>query len=78
MPVLLAFAELGVGSKIVMPDGQAYGGSDESLHTFGSDSGREAGHTQRLRGMFEDGRHLGASTVVPGVRACGLLRFVEE
>lgn len=50
----------------------------ENLYTSGSDSEREAGHTQWVRGMFEDGRHLGAPEIVPGVRARGLLRLVEE
>ena len=35
-------------------------------------------HTQRLRGMPEDGRYLGPPAAVPHLRPRGLLRFVEE
>src|SRR6267378_4436953 len=28
--------------------------------------------------MFEDGRYLGPSAAMPGVRACWLLRFIEK
>jgi hypothetical protein len=64
--------------KITMAGGRADGGSHESLYTSGSDSECGAGHTQWVRGMFEDGRHLGAPEIVPGVRTCRLLRLVEE
>src|SRR3981189_2705716 len=31
-----------------------------------------------LRRALEDGRQLGASAALPGMRGCGLLRFLEE
>src|SRR5271170_3008447 len=48
-----------------------------SLHTPESDQKRKA-EREGLRGMFENGRHLGAFADVPGMRARRLLRFVEE
>jgi hypothetical protein len=73
------FRGTGVGRKITGAgmDGPSED-SHENLYTSGSDSEREAAHTQRMRRVLEDGRHLGASAIVPGVRVCGLLRLVEE
>jgi hypothetical protein len=48
-----------------------------NLHAFKSDQEGEA-ERERLRRVPENGRHLGPSAHVPGMRACGLLRFFEE
>ncbi len=45
---------------------------DEVYAREGSSEKREA-EQQGLRGMPKDGRYLGASAYVPGVRACGVL-----
>ena len=44
---------------------------------FNNQEGREAAH-EGLRGVSEDGRHVGAPENVSGVRTRGLLRFIEE
>src|SRR5450755_2946172 len=47
------------------------------LYSSGPDSRRKA-QNQRLRRMFEDRRHLGASAPVQNMRPRGLLRYIEE
>ena len=49
----------------------------QCTHVSGSREERKAAY-QGMRRVPEDGRHVGASAHVPGVRACGLLRLVEE
>jgi hypothetical protein len=49
-----------------------------AMHALGNDQkGREAAD-EGLRGVPEDGRYVAAPAHVPGVRARGLLRLVEE
>src|ERR1700751_3729528 len=78
MPVLVAFPELAWGVRLQWQVDGPMEDSHENLYTFGSGSGCEAADAQRMRRVLEDGRHLGASAILPGVRARGLLRFVEE
>jgi hypothetical protein len=44
------------------------------MYPYGPDTKGEA-VSERLRGVFEDGQHVGPSAPVPGVRACGVLRL---
>src|ERR1700760_2873816 len=53
-----------------------YGVSSFRAFEAGTDGQGEL--CEGVRGMHCDGRRVGAPEGVPGVRACGLLRLVEE
>jgi hypothetical protein len=50
----------------------------DEMHASRSDTAGEAENATGLRRMFENGGHLGAFEIVPGVRARGLLRQLQE
>src|SRR5262245_30789495 len=56
---------------------QKFDGGSHALFSSRPDPTHQHGQT-RLRRLREDRRYLGPSAPVPGVRPCGLLRFLEK
>src|SRR5271156_2469290 len=54
------------------------GGEYEHMYSSETNSRGNASDPSGVRGVFEDGRHLGSLAALFGVRARGVLRFVQE